>query len=111
MEDIIVAYQNITARQYVRNVDRLHRRWKSENQTSKRTLVVLLKVEQLTVNERFEVNHHDHRKTHKCKENGRHAATLEIPGRAYEGCQDKLKKPTVKSDQTIMLTLSIGGRL
>ena len=48
-------------------------------------------------------------KTHKCKENGRHAATLEIPGRAYKDCFDKLKKPTVKSDQTIMLTLSIGG--
>ena len=31
-------------------------------------------------------------KTHKCKENGRHAAMLEIPERAYEGCQDKLKK-------------------
>jgi len=36
MEDIIVAYQNITARQYVRNVDRLHRRWKSGNQTAKK---------------------------------------------------------------------------
>ena len=43
-------------------------------------------------------------KTHKCKENGRHAAALEMPGRAYEDCQDKLKKSTVKSDQTIMLT-------
>ena len=46
-------------------------------------------------------------KTHKCKENGRHAATLEIPGRAYKDCFDKLKKPTVKSDQTIMLTLPV----
>jgi len=36
MEAIIVAYQNITARQYVRNVDRLHRRWKSGNQTAKK---------------------------------------------------------------------------
>ena len=36
MEDIIVAHQNITARQYVRNVDRLHRRWKSGNQTAKK---------------------------------------------------------------------------
>ena len=36
MEDIIVAYQNITARQYVRNVERLHRRWKSGNQTAKK---------------------------------------------------------------------------
>ena len=49
-------------------------------------------------------------KTNKCKENGRHAAMLEIPERAYEDCQDKLKKATVKSDQTIMLTLPIGGR-
>ena len=48
-------------------------------------------------------------KTHKCKENGRHAATLEIPGRAYEDCQDKLKKATVKSYQTIMPTLPIVG--
>ena len=37
MEAIIVAYQNITARQYVRNVGRLHRRWKSGNQTAKNT--------------------------------------------------------------------------
>ena len=61
----------------------------------------------------FEVNHHDHRKkrkkTHKCKENGKHAAMLETPERAYEDCQDKLKKATVKSYQTIMLTLPIGG--
>ena len=34
---------------------------------------------------------------------------LEIPERAYEDCQDKLKKATVKSYQTIMLTLPIGG--
>ena len=48
-------------------------------------------------------------KTHKCKENGRHAAMLEIPERAHEECQNKLKKATVKRAQTIMLTLSIGG--
>ena len=34
---------------------------------------------------------------------------LEIPERAYEDCQDKLKKATVNSYQTIMLTLPIGG--
>ena len=45
----------------------------------------------------------------KCKENGRHAAMLEIPERVYEDCQDKLTKATVKSYQTIMLTLPIGG--
>ena len=33
--EAIIAYQNITARQYVRNVDRLHRRWKIGNQTAK----------------------------------------------------------------------------
>ena len=49
------------------------------------------------------------KKTHKCKENGRHAAMLEMPERAYEDCQDKLKKATVKSYQTIMLTSPIGG--
>ena len=39
------------------------------------------------------MNHPDHRKkTHKCEENRRHAATLEIPERAYEDYQDKLKK-------------------
>ena len=48
-------------------------------------------------------------KTHKCKENGRHAAMLEMPDRAYEDCQHKLKKATVKSNQTIMLTSPIGG--
>ena len=47
----------------------------------------------------------------KCKENGRHAAMLEIPERVYEDCQDKLKKAAVNSHQTIMLTLLIGGRL
>ena len=36
MEDIIVAYQNTTARQRVRNVDRLHRRRKIVNQTAKK---------------------------------------------------------------------------
>ena len=50
-------------------------------------------------------------KTHKFKENGRHAGMLEIPERVYEECQVKLKKATVKSRQTIMLTLPIGGRL
>ena len=39
----------------------------------------------------------------------RHAAMLEIPERAYEDCQDKLKKATVKSYQTIMLTSPTGG--
>ena len=34
---------------------------------------------------------------------------LEIPERAYEDCQDKLKKATVKSYRTIMLTSPIGG--
>ena len=34
---------------------------------------------------------------------------VEIPERVYEACQDKLKKATVKSYQTIMLTLPIGG--
>ena len=67
------------------------------------------KVELLTANYRFEVNQYDHRKTHKCKENGRHAAMLEMPERAYEDCQDKLKKATVKSYQTIMLTSPTGG--
>ena len=59
------------------------------------------------------MNHHDHRKkekkTHKCKENGKHAAMLETPERAYEDCQENLKKATVKSYQTIVLTSPIGG--
>ena len=42
-------------------------------------------------------------KTHECKENGMLAAMLEIPERAYEDCQNKLKKATVKRAQTIML--------
>ena len=50
-------------------------------------------------------------KTHKCKENGRHAVLLEIPERVYEECQVKLEKATVKSHETIMLTLPIGGCL
>ena len=49
------------------------------------------------------------KKKHKRKENGRHAAMLEMPERAYEDCQDKLKKATVKSYQTIMLTSPTGG--
>ena len=49
------------------------------------------------------------KKTRKCKENGKHAAMLETPERAYEDCQDKLKKASVKSYQTIMLTSPIGG--
>ena len=49
------------------------------------------------------------KKTRKCKENGKHAAMLETPVRAYEDCQDKLKKASVKSYQTIMLTSPIGG--
>ena len=32
------------------------------------------------------------KKKHKCKENGRHAAMLEIPERVYDDCQNKLKK-------------------
>ena len=43
------------------------------------------------------------------KKTERHAAMLEIPERAYEDCQDKLKKATVKSYQTIMLTSPTGG--
>ena len=50
-------------------------------------------------------------KTHKCKENGRHAVLLEILERVYEECQVKLEKATVKSRETIMLTLPIGGCL
>ena len=49
------------------------------------------------------------KKTHKCKENGRHAAMLERPERVYEDGQDKLKRATVKSYQTTMLTVPIGG--
>ena len=30
------------------------------------------------------------KKKHKCKENGRHAAMLEIPERAYEDCRVSL---------------------
>ena len=57
------------------------------------------------------MNHHDHRKkqTHKCKEDGRHAAMSEMPERVYEDCQNKLKKATMWRAQTIMLILSIGG--
>jgi len=43
------------------------------------------------------------------KKTERHAAMLEMPERAYEDCQDKLKKATVKSYQTIMLTSPTGG--
>ena len=97
MEAILAAYQNITARQYVRNVDRLHRRWKRGNQTAKKnTRRAAQKYNNWRQKYRFEVNHHDHRKkrkkTRKCKENGKHAAMLETPERAYEDCQDKLKK-------------------
>ena len=38
MDAIIEAYQNITVPQYVRNVGRLHRRWKSGHQTAKKEL-------------------------------------------------------------------------
>jgi len=48
MEAILAAYQNITARQYVRNVDRLHRRWKSGNQNRKEDSSYCSKVQQLT---------------------------------------------------------------
>ena len=43
------------------------------------------------------MNNHDHRKTHKCEEDRRHAAMLQIPERVYEDCQVKLEKDTVKS--------------
>ena len=43
------------------------------------------------------------KQTHKCKEDGRHAAMSEMPERVYEDCQNKLKKATVKRAQTIML--------
>ena len=36
---------------------------------------------------------------------------LEIQERVYEECQIKLTKATVKSHETIMLTLPIGGCL
>ena len=47
-------------------------------------------------------------KTHKCKENRRHDAMLEIPERVYEECPVKLEKAIVKSHETIVLTLPIG---
>ena len=112
MEAIIVAYQNITARQYVQNVGRLHWRWKRETKPRRRTLVVLhksittggkvtgLKLIIMIID-----------KTHKCKENGRHAVVLEVPERVYEECQVQLEKAIVKSHETIMLTLVIGGCL
>ena len=50
-------------------------------------------------------------RTHRCNENGRKAAMLEISERVYEECQNKLKKATVKSHQTTMLTLPMGGLL
>ena len=63
----------------------------------------------------MEVNNHDHRKKKKrstnAKKTERHAAMLEIPQRVYEECHVKLKKATVRSHETIMLTLPIGGRL
>ena len=34
---------------------------------------------------------------------------LEMPEKACEDCQDKLKKTTMKSYQTLMLTSPIGG--
>ena len=34
---------------------------------------------------------------------------LEIPKRVYDDCQIKLEKATVKSHETIMLTLPIRG--
>ena len=43
MEAIIVAYQNITARQYVRNVGRHNGCGKVETKPQRRTLVVLHK--------------------------------------------------------------------
>ena len=53
------------------------------------------------------MNNDDHRNTHKCKEDIRHAAMLEILERVYGECQVKLEKATVKSHETIMLTLPI----
>ena len=50
-------------------------------------------------------------KTHKCKENRRHAAMLDIPERVYDDCQVKLEKAAVKSPETTMLTLPRGGCL
>ena len=50
-------------------------------------------------------------KTHKWEEDRRHASMLEIPERVYEECQVKLKNATVKSHETIMLTLPKGGCL
>ena len=47
-------------------------------------------------------------KTHKCKEDRRHAVMLEIPERVYEAFQIKLKKARVKSHETIMLTIPKG---
>ena len=49
------------------------------------------------------------KQTHKCKEDGRHAAMSEMPERVYEDCQNKLKKATMWRAQSIMLILSIGG--
>ena len=42
------------------------------------------------------------------EEDRRHAAMLELPERAYEDCQVKLEKATVKNHEMIMLTLPIG---
>ena len=43
MEDIIVGYENTMTRWYVRNVDRLHRRYEIETKPQRLTLVVLQK--------------------------------------------------------------------
>ena len=50
-------------------------------------------------------------KTHKCEENGRHAAMLQMTERVYEDSQVKLEKAAVKSHETIMLTLLVEGCL
>ena len=84
---------------------------KVETKPQRRTLVVLHENRTDGKNYTFKVIHYDHRKTHKCKENGRHAAMLKIPERVYEECQVKLENATVKSHETIMLTLPIGGCL
>ena len=57
------------------------------------------------------MDHRPYRKTNKSKEARTHAAMLEAPERVYEDCQVKLEKIKVKSHETMMLTLPIGGCL
>ena len=51
----------------------------------------------------------DHRQTNKGKEARTHVAMLEIPERVYEDCHVKLERATVKSHETTMVTIPIGG--